>query len=171
MFKRSAMSIELVVAVSDNDVIGSGGDMPWRLSTDLKRFKALTLGKPIVMGRKTWESVGRPLPGRRNIVITRQTGYRAEGAECVGSLEDALALAGSDSGDVAIIGGGEIYRQAMAFADRLHVTHVHAQLDGDTRFPPIASSVWTAVSKEEVPSGEKDDYPTTYVVYERLLTN
>ncbi len=165
------MSIELVVAVSDNDIIGSDGDMPWRLSTDLKRFKALTLGKPVVMGRKTWESLGRPLPGRRNIVITRQTGYRAEGAECAGSLDEALALAEGEGGDIAIIGGGEIYRQALALADRLHVTHVHARLEGDTRFPPITPDIWKPVLKEEVPAGEKDNYPTTYVVYERLLTN
>ncbi|MCR4267127.1 dihydrofolate reductase [Nitratireductor sp. ZSWI3] len=163
------MSVELVVAVAENGVIGRVGGLPWRLSTDLKRFKALTLGKPIVMGRKTWESLGRPLPGRRNIVVTRRADYEAEGAECVSSLAVAMALAGAgrSDADVCVIGGGEIYREALPLADRLHVTHVHADIEGDTYFPPIDPETWEPVSREEVPAGEKDVYATSYVVYQR----
>ncbi len=163
------MSIELVVAMAENGVIGREGDLPWRLSTDLKRFKAITTGKPVVMGRKTWESIGRPLPGRRNIVITRQAGYEAEGAECVSSLAVALALAGGGDAKagICVIGGGQIYREAMEMADRLHVTHVHAEIDGDTVFPEIDPEIWEEVSREDVPEGEKDVYATTYVVYQR----
>lgn len=158
------MSIALVVAMAENGVIGREGGLPWRLSTDLKRFKALTMGKPVIMGRKTWESLGRPLPGRRNIVITRNAGYTAGGAEVASSLQAALALA---SDEANIIGGGEIYRQAMEMADRLHVTHVLAEIDGDTYFPPIEPESWKPVFEEEVPAGEKDVYATLYVVYER----
>ncbi|WP_295813386.1 dihydrofolate reductase [uncultured Nitratireductor sp.] len=163
------MGIELVVAMAENGVIGHEGGLPWRLSTDLKRFKAVTMGKPVIMGRKTWESIGKPLPGRRNIVVTRQTDYAAEGAECASSLDVALALAtaGEAGADICVIGGGQIYREAMHKADRLHVTHVHAEIDGDTMFPPIDPEIWEAVSREDVPAGQKDVYATTYVVYER----
>lgn len=163
------MSVELVVAMAQNGVIGRDGDLPWRLSTDLKRFKAITMGKPVIMGRKTWESIGKPLPGRRNIVVTRQADYMVEGAECVSSLDVALALAagGAAGADVCVIGGGQIYAEAIDKADRLHVTHVDAQIDGDTVFPEIASENWEEVSREEVPAGEKDVYATSYVVYQR----
>ncbi|WP_367718603.1 dihydrofolate reductase [Nitratireductor sp. GISD-1A_MAKvit] len=163
------MAVELVVAMDENRVIGREGDLPWRLSTDLKRFKAITLGKPVIMGRKTWESIGRPLPGRRNIVVTRQAGYRAQEAECASSLEEALALVddAGEKNDIAIIGGGQIYRAAMEMADRLHVTHVHAKTEGDTVFPEIRPEIWAEQAREEVPAGEKDVYATTYVVYER----
>lgn len=163
------MAIELIVAMTANRVIGRDGALPWRLSTDLRRFKALTMGKTIVMGRRTWESIGRALPGRRNVVVTRRAGYVAEGAEAVSSLAAAIALARRDDAkaDVCIVGGGQIYRQALAQADRLHVTHIHARLDGDAHFPAIDPQVWKAVSREEVPAGEKDTHPTSYVIYER----
>ncbi|WP_048646438.1 dihydrofolate reductase [Nitratireductor soli] len=163
------MSIALVVAIAENGVIGREGGLPWRLSTDMKRFKAVTMGKPVIMGRKTWESIGKPLPGRRNLVITRRADYAAEGAECVSSLEVALALAGGTQADteVCVIGGGEIYREALPTADVLHVTHVHANVDGDAVFPPIDAEIWERVSREEVPAGEKDVYATSYVVYQR----
>ncbi|TWH01075.1 dihydrofolate reductase [Mesorhizobium sp. J18] len=168
------MKIALVVAIAENGVIGSKGGLPWRLSTDLKRFKATTMGKPILMGRKTWESFPtHPLPGRRNIVITRDRNYKAEGAEVVGSLGEALELVCRAAGDsapadeVSIIGGGEVYREAMPLADRLYVTHVLANVDGDTYFPKIEPGVWKPVRSEEVPAGEKDIYPTRHVVYER----
>lgn len=163
------MSIALVVAIAENGVIGREGGLPWRLSTDMKRFKAVTMGKPVIMGRKTWESIGKPLPGRRNFVITRHAGYTAEGAECVSSLEVALALAGGAQADadICVIGGGEIYREALPLADVLHVTHVHAKVDGDAVFPPIDAEIWEPVSREEVPAGEKDVYATSYVVYQR----
>jgi dihydrofolate reductase len=168
------MHIAIYVAIAENGVIGSKGGLPWRLSTDLKRFKAGTMGKPIIMGRKTWESFPkRPLPGRLNIVVTRDKAYRAEGAETASSLQDAIALAtirarcmaGAD--EICVIGGGEIYAQALALADRLHVTHVLAKIDGNTVFPPIDPEIWYLVSAEDFPAGEKDTYATRYAVYER----
>lgn len=164
------MDIALVVAMAENGVIGREGGLPWRLSTDLKRFKAVTMGKPIIMGRKTWESIGRPLPGRLNIVISRDPAYVAEGAEVVPSLDAGLALAEERAGgadEICVIGGGEIFRQALEHSDRLYVTHVLADVTGDAHFPPIDSAHWEAVSSEDVPAGEKDVYPTRYVVYQR----
>jgi dihydrofolate reductase len=169
------MDVAIYVAIADNGVIGREGGLPWRLSTDLKRFKADTMGKPVVMGRKTWESFPRrPLPGRLNIVVTRDPSYRAEGAEIVHSLRDALILARARgrclpgvAEEICIIGGGEIYAQALPLADRLHVTHVKAAIDGDTRFPPIDPAVWREASAEDVPAGEKDSHATRAVVYER----
>jgi dihydrofolate reductase len=168
------MDVAIFAAVAENGVIGRDNGLPWRLSTDMKRFKATTMGKPIVVGRKTWESFPkRPLPGRLNIVITRDPHYRAEGAEVVTSLADALTLArtrvrcapGVD--EVCIVGGGEIYRQAMPLADRLYITHVHASPDGDTRFPEIDPATWEEVGSEDVPAGEKDSHATRAVVYAR----
>ena len=168
------MHIAIYVAIAGNGVIGSKGGLPWRLSTDLKRFKAGTMGKPIVMGRKTWESFPkRPLPGRLNIVVTRDKAYRAEGAETASSLRDAIALAEIRArcvavvDEICVIGGGEIYAQALPLADRLHVTHVLASVDGDTVFPTIDPAVWRLASSEDVPPGEKDSHATRYAVYER----
>lgn len=169
--------IVIHVAMAENGVIGRAGAMPWTLSTDLKRFKAQTMGKPVVMGRKTFESIGRPLPGRLNIVVTRNRDWGASGVEAVGSLDDALTLArvrarcvpAADA--ICIIGGGEIYRQAIGRADRLHVTRVLADIEGDTRFPPIDPAVWHAVASEDHPAGEKDSHPTRHVVYERAGTS
>lgn len=169
------MPVSIHVAIAEEGVIGREGGLPWRLSSDLKRFKAETMGKPIVMGRKTWESFPkRPLPGRLNIVITRDTDYQAEGAAVVHSLDAALSLAQARVGEVAgadeicIIGGGEIYRQALPLADRLHVTHVLAKIDGDTRFPQIDPAQWRVVASEHVPAGEKDSHATRHVVYDRV---
>lgn len=164
--------ISIVVAVSENGVIGRDGDLPWKLSTDLKRFKALTLGKPVVMGRKTLESIGRPLPGRPNIVVTRDPGYRFEGVEVVHDIAAALewgkALAVRyGATEVAIIGGGNIYAQAIGSADVLYVTHVAAEVEGDTRFPAIDPAVWETVSEEAVPAGERDSYASRFAVYRR----
>jgi dihydrofolate reductase len=164
------MDVALVVAMAENGVIGREGGLPWRLSTDLKRFKAQTMGKPVIMGRKTWESLPRkPLPGRRNIVITRNSAYRAPGAEIVSSLEEALATVQKeeDAPEICIIGGSEIFGLALPVADRLYVTHVLAEVDGDTYFPVIDPQEWAPVAEEETPAGEKDIYPTRHVVYER----
>jgi dihydrofolate reductase len=168
------MKLGIYVAIAENGVIGREGDLPWRLSTDLKRFKADTMGKPIVVGRKTWESFPRrPLPGRLNIVVTRDKMFQAEGAEVVGSLTDAIALATararcmSGVDEICVVGGGEIYREALPLADRLHVTHVLAEVDGDTRFPEIDAEIWQVVSSLDVPAGEKDSHATRYTVYER----
>jgi dihydrofolate reductase len=168
------MNIVIHVAIASNGVIGRDGGLPWRLSTDMQRFKAATMGKPIVMGRKTWESFPkRPLPGRLNIVVTRDKGFRAEGAEVAHSFDDALALAkvrgrcmaGAD--EICVIGGGEIYRQALPIADQLHVTHVMAEPDGDTTFPAIDPAVWEPVSSVEIPIGERDSHATRHTVYEK----
>lgn len=166
------MIVSFVVAVSENGVIGRDNGMPWRLSTDLQRFKKLTLGKPVVMGRKTWESLGRPLPNRTNIVITRDADYAAEGALVVPSIDEAL-MAGEQAAqtagvaEICIIGGAQIYVQAMDKATHLHVTHIEASIDGDAFFGPVDPLVWQITSEEHVPAGEKDNYPTRYVVYER----
>lgn len=161
------MKVTLVVGIAENGVIGRDGGLPWRLSTDMRRFKATTMGKPVLMGRKTWESLPRrPLPGRRNIVISRDRGYEAAGAEVAPSLEAALALA-RGAEEVCVIGGGEIYAQALPFADRLDVTHVLSPFDGDTRFPPIDPQTWYAVSSADIPAGEADSHATRHVVYER----
>ena len=169
------MDIGIFVAIAENGVIGRDGGLPWRLSTDLKRFKADTMGKPIVMGRKTWESFPKkPLPGRQNIVITRDPRYAAEGADVVHSLDEALSLAERREGDMAaageacIIGGAAIFEQSLPLADRLHITHVLAEVEGDVSFPPIDWAAWRLVRSQDVPAGEKDSFPTRYAVYERL---
>lgn len=152
--------IAQVVAVADNGVIGAGGDLPWRLPGDLKHFKAVTLGKPIVMGRKTWESLPkRPLPGRPNIVVTRQPGYRAEGAEVFPDLDAALARAdalagqsGLEEPEVSVIGGAEIFRLTLPMTDRLYLTEVHATPEGDTWFPDIDRSDWTEKGRAAMPA-------------------
>lgn len=166
------MEISLVVAVTRNNVIGRDGGLPWRLSTDLKRFKALTIGKPVVMGRVCYDSIGRPLPGRPNIVITRNRDFAPEGIIVVHSLEDALGRAEEEARklgteEIAVIGGGVIYRDAMDRATILHVTHVEAEIDGDTYFPAIDPAMWESGPSENVPTGEKDDYSTRFVTYRR----
>lgn len=159
-------SISIIVAIAENGVIGRDNGLPWRLSTDLKRFKAITMGKPVVMGRKTYQSIGKPLPGRVNIVVSRDPAFAAEGVVVVRSLDEAFARAG-DAAEICVIGGGEIYRQALPLADRLYVTEVKAPIDGDTTFPAIDPAVFEPVSDEAVPAGEKDSHHTRVVVYRR----
>ncbi|KAA0701184.1 dihydrofolate reductase [Neorhizobium sp. P12A] len=162
----------IVVAVSRNGIIGREGGLPWRLSTDLKRFKASTLGKPVVAGRKTFESFGKPLPGRPNIVITRDRDYSPADVHVVHSLVEAYRLAEQVAGEmgaeeICIIGGGDIYRQAMDDADKLLITHVETEVDGDTSFPPVDPAIWQSIEEIAVPAGEKDNYPTRFVTYVR----
>ncbi|MHC1548499.1 dihydrofolate reductase [Phyllobacterium sp. K27] len=164
--------ISFVVAIAQNGVIGRDNDLPWRLSSDLKRFKAITMGKPIIMGRKTWDSLGKPLPGRTNIVITRDPAFGVEGVISARSIDEALLVAGSHADadqvdEICIIGGGEIFRQSFSRADKLYVTWVLASVEGDVHFPEIDPAIWSESSSEEFPAGEKDNYPTRYVVYER----
>ncbi|MET3660775.1 dihydrofolate reductase [Aquamicrobium ahrensii] len=164
------MKTAIYVAIAENGVIGREGGLPWRLSTDLKRFKADTMGKPVIMGRKTYEGIGRLLPGRLNIIVTRDTGYSVEGAEIAHSLDEAIGIAerhvGPD-GEACVIGGGEIYAQALPLVDRLHVTHVLGTVEGDASFPAIDSAIWRETASQDVPSGERDSHATRYVVYER----
>ncbi len=159
-------------AVADNGVIGMDNDMPWHISTDLKRFKAMTMGKPLIMGRRTFQSIGRPLPGRTNIVVTRDRDFSADGIVVVSSIEEALKQAreqavGDQVDEVAVIGGGAIYNALWEKADILYVTHVHATPDGDTFVPSIDASIWEKTSEEIAKQGEKDSVPVSFAVYER----
>lgn len=148
--------VSFVVAVSRNGVIGRNGGLPWHISTDLKRFKAITMGKPLIMGRKTWESLPKkPLPGRLNIVITRQKNYQAEGATVVADLPSALAAAGEVE-EICIIGGGEIFEMFLAQTDRIYLTEVDLEVDGDAFFPPIDPKQWTETEREIHPRGPHD---------------
>ncbi len=169
-FRR--LEIVLIVAAAENGVIGRGNQIPWRLRADQQRFKAITMGKPIVMGRKTFASLRRPLPGRTNIVITRDPDFAATGALVTRSLTDALAVARGDAlrrsaTEIAVIGGAQIYAATMAVADRLEVTEVHAEIDGDAVFPAIDPSVWreTGRSRNGAAAGDTTDY--SYVTYRR----
>jgi len=166
------MEIVLIAAVADNGVIGADGAIPWRLKTDLQRFKALTSGKPVVMGRKTFLSLGRPLPGRTNIVMTRDAGFRSSGAVVTTSLDHALGVAKGDAlrrfvTEIAVIGGAEIYAQWIGRAARLEVTEVHATPAGDTRFGPLDKAVWEEVARAENPPGPDDSAAFSFVTYRR----
>ena len=166
--------LALIVAVARNGVIGRDGDLPWRLSSDLKLFRRLTLGKPIIMGRRTWESLKkRPLDGRDNIVVTRDTAFRADGAIVVHSVGEALEAArtaarhrGAD--EIQVIGGAQIYRAALPFADRLYWTEVDAEPAGDTHFPELEPSAWREVSSEEIERGSNDEHGARLRILERM---
>jgi dihydrofolate reductase len=165
--------IVLIVAVAENGVIGAGGAIPWRLKSDMQRLKAMTMGKPIVMGRKTFESFPRrPLPGRTNIVVTRDAAYRAAGAVVTTSVADAMAIATGDAlrrfaTEIAIIGGAEIFAQWMDRADRLEITEVHARPDGDTRFAAVDPTLWQEVARVRNPAGPGDSADFSYVTFRR----
>ena len=163
--------VELVYAVARNGVIGRNNAMPWRLPSDLKHFKKATLGNPVIMGRKTFESIGRPLPGRTNIVVTRDPGYAADGIVVAPSPVDALALAREIEGAraISVIGGAEIYRQLLPNADRLVVTHVEAEPSGDTTMPPIDPAKWVERSREAGEPHPNDSAPVAFAVYERRI--
>ena len=165
------MEIVFVVAIAENGVIGAGGAIPWRQKSDMARFKALTLGKPVIMGRKTFESLRRPLPGRTNIVITRDAAYRAAGAVVTTSAADADAVARGDAlrrsvTEIAVIGGAEIYRQWLDRADRLEITEVHARPEGDTHFG-IDTAKWEETARIRHPAGPDDSADFSYVTYRR----
>jgi dihydrofolate reductase len=160
--------ISLIVAVAKNGVIGDKNRLPWRLSADLRYFKSLTMGKPIIMGRNTWESLPGILPGRRHIVITRDQDYRAEGCELVHSLDEALEVAG-EVPEVMIVGGGVLYRQTLPRADRLYLTRVEADVPGDTFFPDIDRHQWQEVSREAHVADERNQFDYTFIVLNRLI--
>ncbi|CCK74319.1 Dihydrofolate reductase [Oleispira antarctica RB-8] len=171
------MKCALIVAMAENQTIGINNTLPWHLPNDLKYFKQVTMAKPIIMGRKTYESIGRPLPGRTNIVITRQSDYQAEGIVIVNSLPQALAKAEEISlvaghEEVMVIGGAEIYQQALLQADRLYITHVHAEIEGDAFFPTVEWNDWQEVKREDYSAdpegGEKrNPFDYSFVVYDR----
>ena len=158
--------ISLVVAMARNGVIGRNNALPWRLPEDLKRFKAITMGKPILMGRKTYESIGKPLPGRTNIVLTRDRGWRAEGVQVVGSVAEALQQA-RDAAELAVIGGAEIYRLTLPVAGRIHLTRVEAHVVGDTVFPELDPAQWLSSQVGSLPADERNQYPMTFLTLER----
>jgi dihydrofolate reductase len=157
-------AITLVVAMARNGVIGRDGALPWRLPDDLRRFKALTMGKPILMGRRTWESIGRPLPGRSNLVMTRDPSFRAEGAIVVHSLDEALALA---QDELMVIGGAEIYALAIPHADRVHLTAVAADVEGDARLPAFDAGAWRETAREHHPADERHACAMDFITLER----
>ena len=156
----------LIAAVAANRTIGLGNRLPWRLPEDLRRFKALTLGHPVVMGRRTWESIGRPLPGRLNIVVSRNPGYAAPGATVVHSLDDAWRAAG-DADEVCVIGGTSLFAEALPTADRIHLTEVDAEVAGDTYFPSFDRAGFSEREVARQPRDERHEYPFRIVVLER----
>jgi dihydrofolate reductase len=161
------MKISIIVAASANNVIGADGGLPWYLPEDLRRFKKTTMGKPMIMGRATFESIGRALPGRRSIVLTRQRDFDAEGCEVVPTIDAALASAGN-ADEVMIIGGGEIYRQFLPMADRIYLTRVQAEINGDTSFPELDMSEWDVVAVEEYPAGDEREIGFDVETLERI---
>jgi dihydrofolate reductase len=166
------IALALVVAVAENGVIGQGGRLPWRLKSELAHFRRVTMGKPVVMGRKTYLSIGRPLPGRTNIVVSRDRTFAAPGVLVAPSVQTALTVARGDARrrgvtEIAIIGGAGIYRDTIAAADRLLITRVHLQPSGDTTFPPIDANVWEEAERSEHRAGPGDEADFTVLAYER----
>lgn len=176
------MRISLIVAVAENGVIGRDGDLPWKMSTDLKTFRRITMGKPIIMGRKTFQSLGKPLDGRTNIVVTRDENFSAEGAVVVPSVDAALEAARTalvprsvsddlpatgDDPETIVIGGAEIYRATLPFADRIYLTEIHAKPEGDTYFPALDPIIWSEQSSERLATGPRDQFEATLKVYAR----
>ena len=163
------MTISLIVAAANNNAIGKEGGMPWHLPNDLRHFKNLTWGMPVVMGRKTFESLGKPLAGRKNIVISRQQGWSAPGAVVVKSIEDALFVAReADMKEVMVIGGGEIYKSLFDRAKRIYLTRVEAEPDADTFFPVIDPQQWHLMSQKNHEADEKNAHNYSFQVWERL---
>ena len=163
---QGSMIISLVVAMAENRVIGKHNQLPWRLPADLKRFRAVTLGKPVLMGRKTYESIGKPLPGRTNVVVTHEAEFRAPGCVVVHTPEAALAAAG-DSPEVMVIGGASFYRQMLPRADRLYLTVIHVRFEGDAFFPEFDPGGWREVERVRHEPDEKNPYPYSFITLER----
>jgi len=166
------MRLAVIVAQAENRVIGNHNRLPWHLPEDLKYFKAVTLGKPIIMGRKTFESIGRPLPGRTNIVVSRNSAYQHAGIDLVHSLEQAIERAEQvlliNGGDEAlVIGGAELYAQALPRCRRLYLTQVHAEVEGDAHFPPLDADAWTEVGRETYQPSGCNPYAYSFIVLQR----
>ena len=167
------MRLSLIAAVADNGTIGRDGGLPWRLSNDLRYFRATTMGKPVIMGRKTYESIGKPLPGRPNVVVTRNADFAPEGVTVAADLNAAIAAAealAKEAGveEILVIGGGALYDAALSRADRLYLTEVHAEIEGDVHFPDLYRNEWREISRVSHPAGEKDEHPHSFVVLERI---
>jgi len=161
------MRISLISALANNNVIGRNNRLPWQLPADLRRFKQLTLGKPIIMGRKTHESIGRLLPDRHNIIISREPEYQVEGATVVNGLDEALAAAG-DVDEVMIVGGANIYFQFLPRADRMYLTLIHADFEGDAFFPAYNRREWRTIVEEHHPADEENPWPYSFLTLQRI---
>ena len=162
------MKISMIAAMAHDRVIGKDNQMPWHMPADLAHFKRVTLGKPVLMGRKTFESIGRPLPGRRNLVISRNPDYQADGIEVVGSVEAALALlADNEVAEVMVIGGGHLYAELLPKADCLYLTRIELEVEGDTRFPAFADEQWQCVEREVHQADEKNPHPYRFETWRR----
>ncbi len=162
------MKISLVVAVAENGVIGRGNTLPWHLPADLKFFKRVTLGHPILMGRTTYQAIGRPLPGRLNLVLSRQPSLRIEGCTVVGDVEAAIAASGAAE-ELMVIGGAEVYRETMDRAERIYLTRVHAAIEGDTFFPPLEPALWKQIAAQRHEADERHAYAYSFVELRREL--
>ena len=160
------MRLSIIAAISANRVIGSNNDLPWRLPADWKRFKNLTMGHHLIMGRKTFESIGQPLPGRTTVVITHQSGYTPTGVQVAHSIEQALQMAAEDD-EVFVAGGAQIYKQLLPRADRLYLTSIHEEFEGDTEFPELDETDWQLISQESHEPDEKYPYPYSFLVYDK----
>ena len=159
--------ISLIAAMDENRLIGKNNDLPWRLPADLAYFKKVTMDHTVVMGRKTFESIGKPLPGRENVIVTSQQDYKVEGATVVHSIDELLAL-DTNSKELFIIGGAHLYEQNLPYADRLYLTEIQEQFEGDAYFPAFNQSEWNVISKEQGVKDEKNPYPYFFTVYERM---
>jgi len=169
---RRPVALVHVVAMTDNGVIGRAGRLPWRLQSELRHFRRVTMGKPLIMGRRTFASIGKPLPGRTNIVLSRDATFAAPGVLVVATLERALALARGDAlrrgvDEISIIGGADVFKQTMPIIDRLLVTRVHTNTEGDTRFGEINTAVWKETSRLHHAAGAGDDASFTTIIYEK----
>jgi dihydrofolate reductase len=160
--------LSLIVAAGEHNEIGKDGKMPWYLPADLKHFKALTLGKPVIMGRRTFEAIGKPLPQRRNVVVSRSRGFRAPGCETAGSLPDALVLAAGVP-EIIVIGGGEIYREALPRAQRIYLTRVHAHFEADTFFPALDPTAWRETARDDHAADERNAFAYSFLTLVRRL--
>ena len=160
------MKLSIIVAMDRNRVIGKGDALPWHISEDLKHFKKITMGKPIIMGRKTHESIGRPLPGRENIILTRDRSYKAEGCTVLHSMDDIFEHC-KDIEEVMITGGAEIYKLALDQVSNLYLTEVHAEVEGDTYFPEFERSKWKEISREDHKADEKNEFNYSFLVLEK----
>lgn len=161
------MTLAIIVAMDEQRLIGKDNDLPWKISADLQYFRRTTMGKPIIMGRNTHESIGRPLPGRQNIVISSQQNYKAEGCDVVHSIDDALALC-HDAEQVMVMGGASLYQQILPLADFLYLTRVHASLDGDTWFPEWSEQDWQLISSEDHQADENNEFDYSFQLYQRI---
>lgn len=161
------MKLAIIVATDEKGLIGRDNDLPWKLSADLQYFRKVTMGKPLVMGRTTHESIGRALPGRKNIVVTKNLTYQAEGCCVVHSVAEAIEAC-DEAEEVMVMGGASLYEQLLPQADRLYLTQVHASLEGDTWFPDWQRSEWQELSREDHLADDKNDYPYSFIIFDRI---